>query len=122
VSQIRVVSGPVSSLRTPSGRKTDPARLSLKHGEPQTQLRSAFSGGQVYVNRRSRVENGNPGYYVVLDTIFDIGMLWPQISIWAEFRLVGAVSIGAAHGAVLKQLHFLQPTLDIRIDFMQNPE
>jgi hypothetical protein len=28
---------------------------------PQAQLTVAGSGGQMYINRRSRVENGNPG-------------------------------------------------------------
>jgi hypothetical protein len=48
-------------VKTLNGRKTDPSRRPLKHGEPQAQLTVACSGGQVYPNRRSRVENGNPG-------------------------------------------------------------
>lgn len=46
----------------PSGTRKTNAYVPSERGEPQTRLTLAFSGGQVHVNRRSTVQNGNSAY------------------------------------------------------------
>ena len=53
VSQVSVERGQVSSLGSLRGRKTDPSGGPLKHGELQTRLTVASSGGQVYITGRA---------------------------------------------------------------------
>ena len=44
----------------------------LKRGEPETQLTVELNGGQMYISRQPRIENGNPGLMVVRESEMEI--------------------------------------------------